>query len=43
MRPLPATVWHGKGVGRMKLQREEPTASSVLRGGTMTLELSAWQ
>jgi len=41
--PLSTTEWYCKGVGLVKLQREEPAGSAFLSGGTMTLELTAWQ
>lgn len=41
--PLATTEWYCKGVGLVRLVREEPAASTFLSGGTMTMELSSWQ
>ena len=41
--PLNNTEWYCKGVGLVKMQRDEPAKSTFLTGGTMTLELIAWQ
>jgi hypothetical protein len=40
--PLTTTEWYCKGVGLVKVQRNEPAASTFLTGGTMTLELIEW-
>lgn len=41
--PLATTEWYCRGVGLVKLQREESGSTTFLSGGTMTLELSAWE
>lgn len=41
--PLKTTEWYCHGPGLVKLVREEPAGSTFLTGGTMTLELTAWQ
>lgn len=41
--PLATTEWYCKGVGLVRVVREEPAASTFLSGGTMTMELSSWQ
>ena len=41
--PLTSTEWYCKGVGLVKMQRDEPAKSTFLTGGTMTLELTEWQ
>lgn len=41
--PLATTEWYCAGVGLVKLERREPANSSFLTGGTLTLELTAWQ
>ena len=41
--PLNTTEWYCKGVGLVKMQRDEPAKSTFLTGGTMTLELTEWQ
>lgn len=41
--PLNNTEWYCKGVGLVKMLREEPAKSTFLTGGTMTLELTEWQ
>lgn len=41
--PLNNTEWYCKGVGLVKMQRDEPAKSTFLTGGTMTLELTEWQ
>ncbi len=41
--PLLTTEWYCKGVGLVKLQRDELAASTFLSGGTLTLELQSWQ
>ncbi|MDE2455169.1 MAG: hypothetical protein KGL43_16390 [Burkholderiales bacterium] len=41
--PLTTTEWYCKGVGLVKVVREEPANSTFLSGGTMTLELTEWK
>ena len=41
--PLNTTEWYCKGVGLVKMQRDEPAKSTFLTGGTMTLELIEWR
>jgi len=41
--PISTTEWYCKGVGLVKLQRNEPARSTFLTGGTVTLELTSWQ
>lgn len=42
--PLTTTEWYCRGVGLVKLQREEPSlGSSFLTGGSLTMELIAWR
>jgi hypothetical protein len=41
--PLTTTEWYCKGVGLVKVQRDEPAQSAFLTGGTRTLELESWQ
>lgn len=41
--PLATTEWYCKGVGLVRLVREEPAASTFLSGGKMTMELRSWQ
>ena len=41
--PLTNTEWYCRGVGLVKMQRDEPAQSTFLTGGTMTLELTEWQ
>jgi hypothetical protein len=41
--PLATTEWYCKGVGLVRLVREEPANSSFLSGGTLTMELTEWQ
>ena len=41
--PLNTTEWYCKGVGLVKMQRDEPANSTFLTGGTMTLELIEWR
>jgi hypothetical protein len=41
--PLTTTEWYCKGVGLVRLVREEPAGSTFLTGGTMTMELIEWQ
>lgn len=41
--PITTTEWYCKGLGLVKVQREEPAKSTFLIGGVMTLELTEWQ
>ena len=41
--PLTTTEWYCKGPGLVKLVREEPANSTFLTGGTLTMDLMAWQ
>jgi hypothetical protein len=41
--PLTTTEWYCKGVGLVKLERNEPAQSAFLTGGSRTLELESWQ
>jgi hypothetical protein len=41
--PLTTNEWYCPGVGLVKLERREPANSAFLTGGTMTMELTAWQ
>jgi hypothetical protein len=41
--PLTTTEWYCKGVGLVRLVREEPAGSTFLTGGTMTMELTEWK
>ena len=41
--PISTTEWYCKGVGLVKLQRDEPAKSTFLTGGVLTLELIEWQ
>ena len=41
--PLTTTEWYCKGVGLVRLVREEPARSTFLSGGTLTMELIEWQ
>ena len=41
--PLTTTEWYCRNVGLVKLVREEPADSTFLAGGTLTMELTAWQ
>ena len=42
--PLATTEWYCKGVGLVKLVREEPSeGATFLTGGTLTMELTQWQ
>ncbi len=40
--PLLTTEWYCKGVGLVRLEREEPSTSNFLTGGKLTMELVAW-
>jgi hypothetical protein len=41
--PITTREWYCPGVGLVKVQRVEPSPSKFIVGGTMTLELLAWQ
>ena len=41
--PLTSTEWYCKGVGLVKVQRDEPAQSAFLTGGSRTLELESWE
>lgn len=41
--PLSTTEWYCNGVGLVRLVREEPANATFLTGGTLTMELVAWQ
>jgi hypothetical protein len=41
--PLTTTEWYCKGVGLVKVQRDEPAQSAFLTGGSRTLELVSWE
>jgi hypothetical protein len=41
--PLTTTEWYCDGVGLVRLTREEPAPATFLTGGTLTMELVAWQ
>lgn len=40
--PLQTTEWYCPGPGLVRLVREEPAQSTFLVGGTLTMELTAW-
>lgn len=41
--PLITTEWYCRGVGLVRLEREEPVQSAFLSGGRYTMELMTWQ
>ncbi len=41
--PLTTLEWYCKGVGLVKLERQEPANSPFLIGGSLTMELMQWQ
>lgn len=41
--PLTTLEWYCKGVGLVRLERDEPAASTFLSGGKLVLELTAWR
>jgi hypothetical protein len=41
--PLATTEWYCDGVGLVRVVREEPAQATFLTGGTLTMELIAWQ
>ena len=40
--PLTTREWYCPGVGLVRLERTEPSPSKLMRGGTLTMELTAW-
>jgi hypothetical protein len=40
--PLTTTEWYCKGVGLVKLERQEPAGSTFLSGGILKMELTEW-
>ena len=41
--PMTTREWYCPGVGLARVQREEPTPSKFLTGGTQVLELMQWR
>lgn len=41
--PVTTREWYCKGVGLVRLERDEPSASKLLNGGTVALELAHWR
>jgi len=41
--PLTTTEWYCRGVGLVRMERNEPARLAFLTGGTRTLELESWQ
>jgi len=41
--PVTSREWYCRGVGLVRLERHEPSASKLLNGGTVTLELLSWR
>ncbi|HEV6966130.1 MAG TPA: hypothetical protein VK305_12000 [Roseateles sp.] len=41
--PLTTVEWYCRGVGLVKLERNEPSTSPMLVGGSRVLELESWQ
>jgi hypothetical protein len=41
--PLTTLEWYCRGVGLVRLERDEPAASTFLSGGKLVLELTAWR
>ena len=41
--PLITREWYCRGVGLVRLEREEPSTSSFVTGGTLTMELTQWR
>ena len=41
--PITTTEWYCKGVGLVRVTRDEPASSTFLSGGTQTMELTEWQ
>lgn len=40
--PLTTTEWYCPDVGLVRLERKEPSPQKLMRGGTLTMELTAW-
>jgi hypothetical protein len=41
--PLTTTEWYCRGVGLVRLERDEPAGSAFLSGGRLTMELVDWR
>jgi len=41
--PLATTEWYCRGVGLVRLERDEPAGSALLSGGKLTMELVDWR
>lgn len=41
--PLTTLEWYCPNVGLVRLERKEPSPSKLMRGGTLTMELTAWK
>jgi hypothetical protein len=41
--PLTTLEWYCPGIGLARLERHEPAQSAFLSGGSLTMELMAWQ
>ena len=41
--PLTTLEWYCPNVGLVRLERNEPSPSKLMRGGTLTMELTAWK
>ena len=41
--PLTTREWYCPEVGLVRLERAEPSPSKLMRGGTLTMELTTWQ
>ena len=41
--PLVTREWYCPGIGLVRLERSEPSPSKFMIGGTLTMELTAWQ
>jgi hypothetical protein len=41
--PLNTREWYCSGVGLVRLERQELTPTKMMVGGTLTMELQAWQ
>ena len=41
--PLTTREWYCPRVGLVRLEREEPSPTKLMRGGTLTMELAAWK
>ena len=40
--PLTTSEWYCPDVGLVRLERKEPSPQKLMRGGTLTMELTAW-